>query len=196
MSHHIDYDRKVFKIEPFEFFDHCENKLSDLDKRCKHDFFIVTTLGGDNNLCDENNKHRRDWYILTANFSEWKTMRRIVEISSDCEGGCLKLAKHKHTHAENYIRAYRNAVKNAIQIPFDKRLGIWRFPVINSKILDQCPCKETKIRVIKHMTESQDYKAVSWFENEIQYYLEVVTPVKLAEALTIKQLPDRYNHMR
>jgi hypothetical protein len=76
------------------------------------DRYLVTELGGDNNVrCARTNRRARTW-SATAIGEEWEVIGQACRFAAGCAGGMTKL-HGRETKPESYIRAYRKALANA-----------------------------------------------------------------------------------
>jgi len=76
------------------------------------DLFILAAQGGDNNVRTHDGKRAREWYAIAVG-EKWKVMGALVRMSSDMEGGMLKLAGNSRATSETLISNARKTVEAA-----------------------------------------------------------------------------------
>ena len=76
------------------------------------DLFILAAQGGDNNVRTHDGKRAREWYAIAAG-AKWRVMGALVRMSSDMEGGMLKLAGNSRATSETLISKARKTVEAA-----------------------------------------------------------------------------------
>ncbi len=98
MSYTLDYRRLIFKFP---------GRLSQPD-------FLAVSLVGDNNVwsCDYPPKKARSWHFVAFGWP-YSIIQKVCHYAGDCEGGMLTL-RGRHCTPENYIKVYREALKNCL----------------------------------------------------------------------------------
>lgn len=95
----------------------------DLQKQLDHyrlttDKFMMFELGGYNNTSQAHPRtgrevRSRDWHLIGSG-SGYEVMSDVVMMAASCEGGTMRLAKERDTHAETYIRKARTTMAEAV----------------------------------------------------------------------------------
>lgn len=105
MSYEISYRRQAFRM-PAAQAGHYDDMV-----------FLVEEMGSNNCWELGNRRRARSWACVAAG-AEYECMAAVTERASACCGGCLVLYGRRRTQPEQYIRAWRNAIKQAL--PFEQ----------------------------------------------------------------------------
>lgn len=116
MSYEIEYKGEVYK---------------DVSEKSSEPSFLLVITAGDNNVYELGNRRRsRDTYIVAYGWN-YSIVQEICKRAGSCEGGGLQPG-NKYMSPEDYLKRYRNKIKNAPSInEFYKQCNLARFRLID-----------------------------------------------------------------
>lgn len=183
MSYEIEYKRKAYRL-PKE-----EGSYESLG-----DELIVFVQEGSNNVYEVNwssgrQKRARSWGIVSKGH-EYSIIQDVCKRGAYCEGGSLVLSGRSRMTPENYIKLYRNLLKNAKPISeFFTDFNTKEF-VINVK----SDLGDYEKGLLKELKKDKKFKLLVEDDGEMKFIIDVNTLADLEKALSYRSL-CRYNYL-
>lgn len=158
------------------------------------EFLALFAYGGDNNVYETGNSGRmvraRDWTLLGAG-EAWRIMEHSVLVSSDCEGGCIRINGSQRSLPENFIGRCRGALDRALSCDemergFRDRPGM----DVSVRIVDGVPDMDAAT-----YAALRAWREPKVYEKEVTWYL---SPFHDAEdaAVVAHLVPFGYRYVR
>jgi len=192
MSSHIQYEAAAFRISKASI-----PPTNGRHPCFGHDIIVLLALGGDSNVYDHRNRRARDWYVMAIG-EPYRVMQRVIDVSSDCEGGMLRW-QNRDTLPESYIKRYRTLVDNAPLVNLPGRIPHFHLATeihIHRKEFEAFDTYKTEqLNALRTLIPPQA-KPYRWAEdhnpdNWISFPFDLTIPADLSAYLTYRHLSSR-----